>query len=150
MASDTGSGQKYPVLSAVGGIVAAICFFLPWIGCPTGDLSGAELGGLLWLVLLSALGLVGLYFHFNTRGELSRARLPIGVLAILGLATMIIQWLSFRASEYAGMFRLRFGSVASLLGFGLVLYGLSHFPKKEEDEQRVPEHTGPPAQEQLP
>lgn len=132
MATQSGIPARHH-LSAVGGIVAAVCFFLPWIGCPAGELSGADMGGTLWFVLLAAVGGLGLYFHFYSRKELARARLPVGVLSIAGMGLMIIQWLRLLSSEYAGMFRLRFGSIGTLLGFGLVLYGLSQIPSHAEE-----------------
>jgi len=106
------------------------------------DKSGADLGGVLWLVLLSAIGVVGVYFHFNSKGESALARLPIIWCSVVGIVIMLLQWLRYMGSEYSEMFRFRFGSIGTLLGLALALYGTTQLPQetgRSADTSRLPE-----------
>lgn len=131
--------ERTRLLSPIGGAVAAICFFMPWVGCMGQQHSGADLGGSLWLVFFSAVGTVGLFFHFRSKDELPKARTPIIICATIGIAIMLLKYFSLLASEYSEMFKLKFGSVATLLGLAVAIYGTSHLSQESRQPgmQRV-------------
>jgi hypothetical protein len=59
-------GDKKVFLTPAGAIIALICFFLPWVKVSYAgkvkNVSGAEVGGIFWLVLVSALAIIGALF----------------------------------------------------------------------------------------
>lgn len=126
------------LISPIGGAVAAVCFFMPWVGCMGQTQSGADMGGSLWLVLLSAIGIVGLYLHFNSKNEVARAKGPIIACAVVGAAVMLLKYLALLASGYSEMFELKFGSIFSLLGFGAALYGVPHLSQESGQQRWMP------------
>lgn len=137
MSADRVEIKKQPLLSAIGGAMALIGFFMPWVACPAGHLSGANLGGILWLVSFSALGIVGAFLHFHSKGELAKARRPIQLCSLGAMALMILQWLRFVASEDSELFRLQFGAFFTLLGFAVALFGTTHLPPLPQGEARL-------------
>jgi len=121
--------HPYSIISPIGGIIAAVCFFMPWVGCMGQNSSGADAGGVLWLVFLAALGIVGVFLHFKSSGTLSEAKLPVIGCAVVGIAIMLLKYVAFLNSEYSEFFKLRFGSIGTLLGFVAAMYGTSYFPR---------------------
>ena len=119
-----------------GGGLAALSFFLPWVSCGGQSLSGARAGGILWLVFLAALGVLGCYFHFRSRGAVHQAKLPVTVCSASGLAIAVLWFLAVMNSEYSELMSIEVGWVLSLLGFGAALYGAR--------ELRLPSERPPP------
>lgn len=124
-------GKRYPITSLAGGVLAAVCFFLPWVGCRVGTQTGADFGGVLWLVFLAAVAIIGLFIHFSSKAKLPKAKAPIIVCAVVSIAIMLLKYIAFLSSEDSEFFKLKFGSIFTFLGFMVAIYGTSHFPKDE-------------------
>lgn len=135
--------KKLPFLSAIGGGMALLGFFMPWVACPAGQLSGANLGGVLWLVCFGAVGILGTFLHFYSSGALGKARRPIQICSIGAIAIMLLQWLRFVLSDDSELFRLQFGSFFTLLGFGVAIFGTTHLPPSHEADRGL--DLGPPS-----
>ena len=95
------SDVRKPPLVAVGAGVAAVSFFLPFVKSPSLfglqiSRSGVEVGGMLWLAMLAALGILAAQYLLS--GPSASARRPV-TLAASGLGIMVL----FYAG--AGLFR---------------------------------------------
>jgi len=122
-------GERYPIISPIGGVVAGIFFFMPWVGFAFVKKSGADTGGILWLAFLAAIGIVGLFFHYNAQKALFQAKVPIVVCAAIGIGSMLLRGVAFASSRWSEVFDLEYGSIVTLVGFLVALYGTTHFPK---------------------
>ncbi len=124
-------GADASLAAPVGGFVALVCFFMPWVGCMGQNISASDAGGILWLVFLAAAGIVGAYFHFRSQRRLKEAKGPIISCAALALVIMVGKYLQFLSSEGSQMFSLRFGSIATFFGLVASIYGASQLPKDD-------------------
>jgi Co/Zn/Cd efflux system component len=128
----------------VGAILAAICFFLPWVKFSCSGIektaSGSELGGILWLVLLAALVVVGAFFFFRNQGQIQKSKPIILVSSIVALAVMIVRYIIFMSGEKTQFGTIRpqdiglsfqFGAIGTLIGFIVALFGTT-FLKSDE------------------
>jgi hypothetical protein len=121
-----------------------ICFFLPWahFSC-TGvriHISGAGLGGILWLIPAMALAIIAAFYAFHQKGKIREARLVI--LAAAGLALFALMWkivaiinapkpvFGLIKPEHVG-FRLGVGGFGTLAGWVLTLIGIPLKPEKD-------------------
>jgi hypothetical protein len=121
-------------LTPSGAVVIGICFFLPWahFSC-TGvrvSVSGAGLGGILWLIPIMAMVIVAAFFHLQKKGKFREARLII--LTAIGLALIALIWkivailnapkpaFGLIKPEHVG-FRLGIGAFGTLMGLMLLM-----------------------------
>jgi hypothetical protein len=123
-------------LPPAAALVGGICFFLPWaqFSCmgKTWRISGANLGGALWLVPLIAAFMVAafVYFYKVKRPEKSRLVFLIGAAAaLLIIAYKIIRLVTgpkplygLIKPEHVG-FRILPGGIGTMLGFLAALVG---------------------------
>lgn len=119
-------------LSPAGALLAAICFFLPWVRACGRDLSGAQMASespIWWLVLLAALAILGLFYHFSQKGALSKLKPFVAGCCAVALFMMVAQYFKLQ-NQIRGMFDIRFGGVGSFLGFLIALAGLPFLQDK--------------------
>jgi len=116
------------IAAPIGGIVALVCFFMPWVGCMGQNISAADAGGILWLVFIAGIGVVASYFHFRSQRRLHEAKAPIIGCAATGVLVMLAKYAQFLTTEGHEMFSLRFGSVATLVGLIGSIYGATQLP----------------------
>jgi len=119
---------KYSVfLTPAGAGIAIICFFLPWVrvscGTITVEASGARIGGILWLVLIAATAVAGLfvYFYFWRKREINKLRLLTLIGSGLALIIIIYKFISAFASDGEISFSdigsvIRYGAIGEFLG----------------------------------
>lgn len=112
--------------SVVGSTISAICFFSPWVGCAGKDISGADLGGALWLVFLSSVISLISFLFFNSQKELSKARVYILISSIVGLGIMVIEYLRFQSAEFHSAFEIKWGGLGTAVGFVISLIGVQY------------------------
>lgn len=123
-------GGPFPL---VGGILALICFFLPYASSPALlgfqiSRSGFRIGGALWLVFLAATAVILIYLLLPGERARRDRELLIRISAGAGLATLLIG--AFRLYQKSSFFglnasaadfgvHLNVGAFGSLLGLGL-------------------------------
>lgn len=124
-------------LSPAGALLTIVSFFLPWakISCaPVVDrtVSGASLGGMLWLVLPLAAGSLAAFLYFAVRRSVGRSRLLVVVASAAALAIIVAKCLSLARGAQSGMsgiasnlvgVRLQLGGAGTLCGLVLSLVG---------------------------
>lgn len=148
-------------LTPAGAGIALICFFLPWIefscGGMKGTISGAEIGGVLWVVFVAALLSLLAFYYFRNYDELDRAKPVIILSALVALAIIIYRYFNYKSgmncfqggagqlSEIPALkgflgdstqipefgFKIEFGAYGTLIGFLISLIG-SHFLDKQD------------------
>lgn len=121
-------------LVPAGGVIAAICFFLPWvkINC-MGEVkraSAADLGGNLWIVFAASLLIIlvsVLWRHRNHFTKLKSVTIPA---SLIGLAVMIYALVKIYQGQETELGRIsaadlnlsiEFGAVGSMIGLLLAL-----------------------------
>ena len=83
-------------LSPLGAAFSALCFFLPWVKVTcTGvrrTLTGAQLGGVLWLAFTAALIIIAAFFVCKKQRKLHWARPVILLGSAMGLVALILKY----------------------------------------------------------
>jgi hypothetical protein len=130
---------RHPIgiyLTPAGAAMAIVCFFLPWarVSCAPGvrkSFSGAQLGGIFWLVLGAALVALAAFVFFHARRRLEWAR-PIIILASLAaLAVIVIKSIEYAQGRPTPVgsvrpdpgLRTKFGGAGTLIGHALAIAG---------------------------
>jgi hypothetical protein len=139
------AGKPSAFISPAGAGIALICFFLPWVKLDCGNgmvknFSGANIGGVLWIVFLAALASLILFFVFYSSKKLHIAKLYIIISSALGLLTMVMKYITFKNSSGSisdlGIkpqdigISIQAGSIMSALGFVLSIVGALLFKKE--------------------
>lgn len=136
--TDGGGGGRRPaaaILVPLGAALAAACFFLPYVRVirvfgAAFTLTGARIGGGLWLVPAAAAAV--LVAHFGLRRRTGLRRLLVLCAAALGL--LLLSAVVFRLHHRAGFLFVRLsaaqlgirpaaGWLGSVVGFVLVVAG---------------------------
>lgn len=120
--STNGKGLSY--VSAIGSSISLVCFFAPWIGCSDKTLSGADLGGQMWIVFVtSAISLMAFIF-FKSLKTLSKAKIIILLSTLAGLGFMLFKYSKFQSNNDWGI-EIKWGSIATLAGMIISLFGVA-------------------------
>lgn len=138
--------------SAAG--IAIICFFLPWakVSCMGNEklLSGADLGGYLWIVFAAAVvALLSWIICYNIK-SVNKAKPFIVISTLIGLITIAIKYFQFTQGIDSGMgskikpedvgFSLHIGGYGTLLGLMVALIA-SFFNKNkiipQDDQNKI-------------
>ena len=140
-------------LSPVGGALAAICFFLPWVKveCAPSASSGADIGGIVWLVLIAALVIIGSFFFYKNQNQLEQSKKIIRLSSWSAFAVLIIRYITFASSDYGKMgFTLQFGVFGTIIGFIGALVGTNYIESKQiiKKAKEVNKNQAQPAQNQ--
>ena len=128
-------------LSPAGAMVVLICFFLPWAtGSCAGirrTVSGAQLGGFLWLIPVMAVAAIGVGSVAASRTQRRGTRRSIALSALIVIAAAIVELLTplgTKRTALAGLVHaddisltLKFGSYGSMVGLALWIVGLLFF-----------------------
>ncbi|MCH8289130.1 MAG: hypothetical protein IID12_08505 [Candidatus Marinimicrobia bacterium] len=128
--------DKNTFISPAGAIIAAICFFLPWIkfSCAgqTKYASGADLGGIYWVVFISALAIIGAFFFFRSQRQVGKSKVITILSSIVALGVMVFKYVNFTngmETEFGTIkpedigLEIQFGGIGTLLGFVVALIG---------------------------
>jgi hypothetical protein len=88
-------------LTPTGAGIALICFFLPWIefscGTMTGSISGAEMGGVMWVVFVAALLSLLAFYYFRNYDELDRAKPVVVLSGLTAIAIMVYKFFNYKS-----------------------------------------------------
>ncbi len=125
-------------LSPAGGALAAICFFLPWVkvDCFPQAASGADIGGIVWLVLIAALVIIGAFFFFRNQNKIDQSKKIIMIGSWSALAVLLIRYISFASSDYGKIgFTLQYGVFGVIIGFIGALVGVNYIKEEQPIEQ---------------
>lgn len=135
-------------LSPVGALLAAVCFFLPWVEFKCAGMrdtaSGSQIGGLLWIVFISAIVVIGAFFYFREQKQLDKAKRPILISSIVGIATLLLRYITFLSSkviEYRGEeiplkyidYSIQFGAIGTLIGLILSSVGVRYLRSVQDE-----------------
>lgn len=108
---------------------AVICFFLPWFRACGQDISGSQIASrgesLLWLVLIAAIAIVVGFIFYDGQNKLTKLKPIVIGGAILSLLILPIKFLQIKDQAF-GLFEIRYGAFAMLIGFITSLVGLKY------------------------
>lgn len=124
-------------LSPAGALLTIVSFFLPWakVSCApvvNKTVSGASLGGMLWLVLPLAAVVLASFFYFLRRRSAGRSRPFVAVASAAALAIITAKCVSLSQGAQSGFsgvasgmvgLRVEMGGAGTLLGLALALAG---------------------------
>ncbi len=114
------SGASF--ISPGGAGVAAVCFFLPWVKACGQTASGADLGGIFWVVFLAAIAIIGAFFYFGSRNEVTKSKRVAVFGSLAGVGILI--WKYFEARrELGGAIDFEVGAIGTILGFAAAFLG---------------------------
>ncbi len=133
--SSGGNGLSY--VSVIGSSVSALCFFAPWVGCSGQSISGADLGGSFWLVLLVSVVSLISFFFFKYVNQISKAKIFISICSAIGIIFLIYKYIDFQSNEFTEAFEIKWGGIATLLGFIISLIGVSFLKDEEKVRMQV-------------
>ena len=119
------------LLTPTGAIIAVIFFFLPWLKTSCGTVSGADIAKadeLIWLVFISALLIVIIYFGYNNIKRLSKAVPFVLLLSAIGLGIIFIKGadLAKQLPRRSGL-TVGIGLIGTIIGFILAIIGVAFF-----------------------
>src|SRR4051794_30757859 len=121
--------KHQPLIAQAGGLLALICFFLPWVSCLDEKHSGIEIGGYAWVSFVSS-GAILLSVHFfKSAGRLSKARSIVRVAAVAALLALAIVYLQAK-DKWGSLLKPEYGGLGTIVGFVMALYG-SFFLEEE-------------------
>ena len=128
--------DKRIFLTPAGACIALICFFLPWVkvscGRTTRSLSGPDIGGIFWLVLIAALVMTVAFFYFRSKNQPEKSRYVAIIGSIIALAAIYIKFIGVaygqnsllvKAGSKVVKFKVQIGAIGSIFGFILILIG---------------------------
>lgn len=152
-------------LTPAGAGIALICFFLPWIefscGTMKGTISGAEMGGVMWVVFVAALLNLLAFYYFRNYDELDRAKPVVVLSALVAIAIMVYRYFNYQSGAgccQGGVdqlgnipamkqlmgnnadfpdfgFNIKYGAYGTISGFLLSLIG-GHFLDKQQVSEK--------------
>jgi hypothetical protein len=154
-------------LTPAGAGIALICFFLPWVEFSCGSvkvtISGAEIGGVMWVVFVAALLSLLAFYYFKNYDELDRAKPVVILSALVAIAIIVYRYFNYKSGinccqggaeqlanipvfkEFLGEkadipefgFSFQFGAYGTIIGFLISLAG-SHFLDRQEIDEKPP------------
>lgn len=149
----TSSEDKRAFISPTGAAIAVICFFLPWVqvsctsfgGREIRSVSGADIGGILWLVFIAALAIVLAVFFYRSQNQIEKARPVVLICSIIAFAVMLIEYVRFsgqtggqetpfgriRPEDLGFTFSLQIGGIGTVIGFLLAMMGSAYLKPRE-------------------
>jgi hypothetical protein len=122
-------------LSPAGAAIVLICFFLPWLRVSCGAkriiLRGSSMGGIFWLVFVSAAIILVSYLYFKKRGKTEHARFFFLIGSVVALGIIIYKYIAvalnpdipFYIPERMIGFELKLGALGTIIGLLMVLAG---------------------------
>lgn len=128
--------DKKVFLTPVGAIIALIFFFLPWVKVSCAgrvrNVSGAEIGGIFWLVFVAAVAIIVAFFYFRSKKQLEKS-MPVAILgSLFALAVMFIRYISLSCGQKSVFVRtgskvidctIQVGGIGTIIGFILAIIG---------------------------
>ncbi len=123
-------------ISPAGAGLAVIMFFLPWVKACGGNLSGADIARInneFWLILISAIAIVGAFFYFDNQNKLSKLKPIVVVGALLSLGIILFKFAKVKSE---GMIEIQYGVVLTVIGFVVSLFGITSLEDHESETEK--------------
>ena len=129
--------NKRLFLTPAGGLLIAICFFLPWIkmSCMgTATYSGAQIGGIYWTLFVAGVALVGAYCYLRRIERFNVMPTVVSVISFVSTAVIVYGILTIAGGKRILLvrvgpddvnLRLQIGAYGTLLGFVLAWVGIA-------------------------
>lgn len=128
--------DKKVFLTPVGAIIALICFFLPWVKVSCAktlkSVSGAEVGGIFWLIFVAGLSIIVAFFYFRNKKQHEKSR-PVAVFgSLVALAVIFIKYVSLAWGQKNLLVKagtkvidctIQVGAIGTIIGFVLAIIG---------------------------
>ena len=128
--------DKKVFLTPVGAIIALICFFLPWVKVSCAktlkSVSGAEVGGIFWLVFVAAVAIIVAFFYFRGKKQLEKSGPVVIFGSIIALLVIFLKYLGLTCGQKSVFVRagskvidctIQVGGIGTIIGFILVIIG---------------------------
>jgi hypothetical protein len=128
--------DKKVFLTPAGAIIALICFFLPWVKVSCAktlkSVSGAEVGGIFWLVFVAALSIILAFFYFRSKKQIGRSKVvaifgSTGALVVIFIKYVSLVWgqknLLIKAGSKVIDCTIQVGAIGTIIGFILAIIG---------------------------
>ena len=142
--------QNSRFITPAGGIVALLCFFLPWVkfDCSgtTLTLSGFEIAtkgqvNLTTLALIAALAIIGISLYMLKEQTPWKSKLPVLISSGIGLGCLLFGFLRLSTGVDTGFGKIslkaleasfQFGVFGTIIGFILSLIGVWNYSKASD------------------
>jgi len=143
--------DKKRFISLAGAGIVLICFFLPWVKFSCAGItqysSGSDLGGVFWLVFISALVIVGSFLFFRGKGQTGKSKLIIIVSSLVALGVLLFKYIGFASGTKTELgtispkdigLTIQFGGIGTVIGFIIALFGSKYLDEKKiENKQKL-------------
>ncbi|MHB2153183.1 hypothetical protein ACX8XN_02150 [Calditrichota bacterium GD2] len=134
------ASDKKIYITPTGAVIAMIFFFMPWLkmSCMgrTQYASGADLGGVFWIIFAAAIFILLIFIYFKNQNQLEKAKPFVALSAVVSF--LIILW---KYVEISNGIKTEFGKITAkelglspqfglfftILGFIISLFGLIYF-----------------------
>jgi hypothetical protein len=123
------------IISPAGAGIVLICFFLPWLRVSCGTkkvtLSGSEMGGALYVVLVAAIIMIATFVIYKYLGQAHKSRYVFLGASLLAIGTIVYEYISvaldpkipfYIPGKMIG-FELKIGAFGTILGLFLTALG---------------------------
>jgi hypothetical protein len=132
------------LFSPAGAGIILICFFLPWVRVSCGGrsmtMSGANLGGVFWIVAILAAIMLGSYIYFKTRRSSYKSKMILLGGAVVSVIVIVFQ--TIRLVYYTDIpfyipsamigFRVKLGAWGIILGHIMIIASAQFMRKTDK------------------
>lgn len=116
------SGSSFITPGGAG--IAAICFFMPWVKACGQSVSGAQMGGVFWVVFFAAVAIVGAFFFFKSQNEVEKTK-PVAIIgSIISFLILIVKYSEAR-KQLGPMMDFEIGAIGTMVGFAAAIIGVA-------------------------
>lgn len=147
--NDSNEIDRRCFLTPSGAGIAAICFFLPWVklSCAEKTFSGADIGGIFWIVFIAALTILGFFFFFKANKRIDMIKPAVVISAVVALGILIWKFFELQSGVKTDFGRvtakdigmeIQFGAVGTVIGFIISYIGSLFTDSKPLSIRTVP------------
>jgi hypothetical protein len=138
-------GNWKAFLSPTGAGIVLICFFLPWVrvSCAGKEIiiSGANLGGIFWLVFVAGILTLLSSIYFKRRGKIKNAKPIMLICAVIALGTIAYKYISavrnpdipFYVPASAINVDIKIGAIGTIAGLLMITADAIIFRAKKQE-----------------
>ena len=142
--------DKKVFLTPAGAIMALIFFFLPWVKVSCAgrikNVSGAEIGGIFWLVFVAVVVIIVTFFYFRSKKQLEKSG-PVAIFgSIIALLVIFLKYLSLTCGQKSVFVRagskvidctIQLGAIGTVIGFVLAITGTCFLKTGIQQKERT-------------
>lgn len=128
------SGSSFITPGGAG--IAAICFFMPWVKACGQSVSGAQMGGVFWVVFFAAVAIVGAFFFFRSQNEVEKTK-PVAIIgSIISILILVVKYQEAR-KQLGGMIDFEIGAIGTVAGFAAAIIGVAFIESSKTNTARA-------------